>query len=182
VALHGADLAFVPAPRARTLSAMSFGSIPDAVRPFWDAYLATLPADLARAAAARFYEAFHFDDNEPSCNELAALVLAGTKRATTGLLWLLETQEKPLPRAGDLNVVTAWDGTALCVIETSAVDVLAFEDVSAEFAAREGEGDASLDYWRRVHWDFLGRECRRIGRVPDLRMPCVCEEFRVVYR
>jgi len=160
---------------------MSFGSIPDAVRPCWDAYLASLPAERARAAAARFYEAFHFDDNEPSCSELAALVLSGHKRATTGLYWMLEAQHKPLPRAGDLNVVTGWDGAPLCVIETSAVDVLPFEQVSAAFAAREGEGDGSLDYWRRVHWDFFGRECRRIGRAPDPRMLSVCEQFSVVY-
>jgi uncharacterized protein YhfF len=170
------------APHAAGMLAMSFGAIPDAVRPLWDAYLASLPALHARAAETRFYEAFHFDDNEPSCSELAALVLSGEKRATTGLYWLLEALGKPLPRVGDLNVVTAWDGAPLCVIETTAVDVLAFEDVSAAFAAREGEGDASLAYWRRVHWDFLGRECRRVGRAPDPRMPCVCEQFELVYR
>lgn len=158
------------------------GSIPLVARPFWDAYLATLSPEAARAAQTRFYETFHFDDNEASCTELAALVLAGTKRATTGALWVLEAAGKRVPRAGDLNIVTAWDGTPLCVIETTAVEVVAFDDVRAEFAAREGEGDRSLATWRRDHWDFLGRECTRIGRVRDLRMPCVCEDFEVVYR
>lgn len=159
----------------------SVGSVPVAARPFWYAYLATLSPEAARTAQERFYEAFHFDDNEPSCAELAALVLAGTKCATTGCLWVLEAAGKPVPHAGDLNIVTAWDGTPLCVIETTAVQVVAFDDVTAEFAAREGEGDRSLATWRRDHWDFLGRECTRIGRVRDLRMPCVCEDFRVVY-
>lgn len=159
----------------------STGSVPPGVRAFWDAYLATLSPAAAHAAEGRFYEAFHFDDNEPSCTELGALVLAGTKRATTGSLWVLEAAGKPVPRAGDLNIVTAWDGAPLCVIETTAVEVVAFEEVTAEFAAREGEGDRSLVQWRRDHWDFLGRECTRIGRTRDLRMPCVCEDFRVVY-
>ena len=54
----------------------------------------------------RFLEAFHFDDNEPSANELAALVLAGKKRATAALLWCHEMESKRLPRAGDLSIVT----------------------------------------------------------------------------
>ena len=160
---------------------MAFGTIPPAARQFWDAYLATLSPEAARLAQARFYEAFHFDDNEQSCTELAALVLAGAKRATTGSLWVLEAAGKPVPRVGDVNIVTAWDGAPLCVIETTAVDVVAFEDVTAEFAAREGEGDRSLATWRRDHWAFFGRECARIGRTREARMPCVCEDFRVVY-
>jgi uncharacterized protein YhfF len=168
-------------PSSRAPQGASTGSVPPAALPLWHAYLATLSPEAARVAEQRFYEAFHFDDNEPSCTELSALVLAGTKRATTGSLWVLEAAGKPVPRAGDLNIVTAWDRTPLCVIETIAVEVVAFDDVGAAFAAREGEGDRSLATWRRDHWDFLGRECSRIGRVPDLRMPCVCEDFQVVY-
>jgi uncharacterized protein YhfF len=62
------------------------------------------------------------------------------------------------------------------------VDVVPFADVDAEFAAIEGEGDGSLEYWRRAHEAFFGRECKRIGRAPEPRMPVVCERFEVVYR
>jgi hypothetical protein len=37
------------------------------------------------------------------------------------------------------------------------------------------------DNERDAHWRFFSRECRRIGREPDLRMPVVCEQFEVVY-
>jgi uncharacterized protein YhfF len=59
--------------------------------------------------------------------------------------------------------------------------VLPFDDVTAEFAAIEGEGDGSLAYWREAHIDFFTRECQRLGRTFDLRMPVVCEQFRVVH-
>jgi uncharacterized protein YhfF len=52
-----------------------------------------------------------------------------------------------------------------------------FKQVSAEFAAREGEGDGSLQSWRESHWDFFSRECRRLGRAPNEAMPVVCTSF-----
>jgi uncharacterized protein YhfF len=108
-------------------------------------------------------------------------VLAGRKRATAGLVWSFEGASVPLPKVGDLSVVTNWGKTPLCVIETQRVDVVAFDEVSEEFAATEGEGDGSLQYWRQAHWAYFGRECQRIGRTPESKMPVVCERFEVVF-
>jgi len=147
------------------------------VAAFWAAFQAATGA----VADARFYEAFAFGDSEELAASLAQLVLAGRKRATAGLLWALEAEGKRLPRAGDLSVVTTWAGQPLCVIETLQVDVVPFDQVGAEFAAREGEGDGSLTYWRQAHAEFFARECARLGRTASDAMPVVCERFVVLY-
>jgi uncharacterized protein YhfF len=152
--------------------------IPAQLRGFWQDFAATRASD----PTPRFLEAFYFDDNEPSANELAALVMSGRKQATAGLLWSHEKEDKPLPQAGDLSIVTDFAGKPICVIETMKVEVVPFEEVSSEFAATEGEGDGSLQYWRVVHEAFFGRECERIGRAPNPRMTVVCEQFKVVFR
>jgi uncharacterized protein YhfF len=152
-------------------------NIPANLLDFWKAFAATQTAD----PTPRFLEAFHFDDNEPSANELAALVLAGTKQATAGLLWSHEVEQKPLAKVGDFSIVTDFAGSPVCVIETQLVQIVPFEDVTEAFAAIEGEGDGSLAYWRQAHEAFFGRECQRIGRTPDPRMPVVCEQFKVVF-
>ena len=152
--------------------------IPPKIQPFWRSFAESTGKDVT----SRFHEAFHFDDHESSANELAALVLAGTKRATASLLWTFEVTKRRMPAPGDLSVMTNWSGTPLCVIETRRVDIVPYDEVSAEFAATEGEGDGSLRFWREAHWAFFGRECARIGRTPDLQMPVVCERFEVVYR
>ena len=157
---------------------MSAVTLPAAIEPFWRAFRATLDHD----PTPRFYEAFHFDDNAPSADELAALVLAGRKRATASLVWSYEAEMKPRPEVGALSVVTLFDGTPVCVIETRHVQIVPFAEVSAEFAATEGEGDGSLAFWRRAHTEFFGRECARLGRDFHARAPVVCEEFEVVYR
>lgn len=151
--------------------------IPPALLPFWQGFAAGCAAD----PTPRFFEAFHFDDNEPGANELGALVVAGIKRATAGLVWSFEHAGQPLPSVGALSVVTDWAGRPLCVIETRRVDIVPFDAVTAEFAATEGEGDGSLAHWRRAHEAYFDRECTRIGRTPTPQMPVVCERFGVVY-
>ena len=110
--------------------------IPPHVADFWRNY--------ARAVGGvddtRFYEAFFFGDSEELADSLAKLVLSGVKRATAASVWSYEAEGKRLPEPGDLSVVTNWAGTPLCVIETLAVDVVPFNQVTAEFAATEGRG------------------------------------------
>lgn len=131
---------------------------------------------------ARFYEAFAFGDSKPLADALADLVLRGIKRATAGSLWSFEAENKALPKPGDLSIVTDWEGNPLCVIETVSVEIVPFDEVSAAFAAIEGEGDGSLDDWRRGHASYFGRECARLGRTFTQTMPVACETFKVVFK
>lgn len=152
--------------------------VPEPILPFWHAYAATQQTD----PTPRFLEAFFFGDGKVMADGLADLVLAGRKRATASLLWSFEEAAVPLPRPGLLSVVTNFDGGPLCVIETRQVEIVPFEEVTAEFAAAEGEGDGSLESWRKEHIAYFARECRRIHREPHPRMPVVCERFEVVHR
>lgn len=152
--------------------------IPPSIKAFWTEFSANLGHD----PSDRFYEAFHFDDNAPSADELADLVLSGRKRATAALVCAYESAGKPIPKAGDLSVVTRFSGEPLCVIETKKVQIVPFSEVSAEFAATEGEGDGTLEFWRRAHSAFFGRECKRLEREFGARMPVVCEELAVVFK
>jgi uncharacterized protein YhfF len=152
--------------------------IPPELEAYWSAAQRGNPT----LDAARFYEAFAFGDSDRMADELAELVLAGVKRATASLAWTYEFEQRPPPAPGDLSIVKASSGAPLCVIETTAVDAVPFEDVTAEFAATEGEDDCTLESWRRGHAAFFARECARIGREPGPRMVVLCERFRVVFR
>lgn len=152
--------------------------IPAHLSAFW----AEFAEAVGEAGEERFYEAFSFGDSEEMADELAELVLQGTKRATAGALWAYEATEQRPPRAGDLSIVTDSSGRPRCVIETLSVEVVPFREVSAEFAAVEGEGDGSLGYWRRAHHAFFSRECAAAGRAFGESMQVVCERFVVRYR
>lgn len=151
--------------------------IPPRLVPFWQEFSeATGGSD-----EGRFYEAFFFGDREDLANDLAALVLRGTKRATAGAVWSYEAQGKRIPQPGDLSIVTDWSGRPLGVIETQSVEVVPFCQVTADFAAAEGEGDGSLSFWREAHKEYFIRECANAGRTFSEDILVACERFTLVY-
>jgi uncharacterized protein YhfF len=97
-------------------------------------------------------------------------------------VWSHDDEGKRLPRPGDLSIVTDWAGEPQCVIETESVRIVPFCDVTAEFAATEGEGDGSLSFWRQAHREYFARECAKAAREFGEKMLVVCECFEVVYR
>lgn len=149
---------------------------PAAIAEFWAHFIAT-----AGGVEKGLYEHFYFGDNEQLANDLAALVLKGTKRATANLVWSFEAANQRIRVPGDHRIVTDWNHNPVCVIETTQVETTAFEDVTAEFAAIEGEGDGSLEYWRWGHTNYFNRECGRLNRPFSGSMLIVCEKFEVVF-
>ena len=85
-----------------------------------------------------------------------------------------------LPRTGDYTVVLDSDMQPRCITRTTKVDVVPFEDVTADCAAAEGDG--TLAAWKKAHHKAFAAACEEIGRSFDESMKCVCEYFDVVYR
>lgn len=124
---------------------------------------------------------WHFCDNESDANECGKLVLLGEKKATSPSLWGIEQRNEEIPKIGDLDLITNWQGDALAIIQTTSVKIVAFEDISEAYAALEGEGDKSLEYWKKVHWAYYNRELSPFNLAPTLDMPIVCVAFEVIY-
>ncbi len=149
------------------------------VAALWSSYLETLGE--TPETTDRVFSAWHFCDTKESADGLVELVLQGVKRATAGSVAEYEAGTESMPFEGELSVVTDGDGIARCVIRTHRIDVVPYDKVTAEFAQIEGEGDRSLEYWRRVHWDYFTRALKPLGLEPTPDMPLVCEQFDVVY-
>ena len=123
------------------------------------------------------YEAWAFGD---APDELAQLVKNGTKTATCSAYDLYEAEHEPLPEPGAYSVILDARDEAVCIIRTTKVYVTTFDEVTEEHAYKEGEGDRTLAYWRRVHERFLKEELAEIGRSFRGDTKVVCEEFEVV--
>lgn len=128
--------------------------------------------------AGEDYMAWAYGDDPDT---LAELTRTGMKTATasSGPLYALEGE--PLPEAGEYSVVLNSRDEAVCVTHTTRVYTMPFCEVTADHAYKEGEGDRSLEYWRRVHENFFRAELAEAGLEFSPEMPVVCEEFEVVY-
>ena len=144
---------------------------------FWAEFLEKTNRD----ANTRYLECFHFDLNERSANELLALVLAGKKRATASSLYAFEAEGCELPTIGSLSIVTDWDGNPRCVIETTAITILPFREITFAICSREGEDD-SLESWQRGHRRFFTEDGKALGYEFSEDMPVIFEDFAVVYQ
>ena len=132
-----------------------------------------------RSGLAGTYEAWSFGE---APDKLADLVLQGIKTATCSAYDLYQINTEPLPQAGDYSVILNSSEEAVCIIKTIKVYVTEFKNVSEEHAFKEGEGDRSLEYWRKVHESFLTNELASVHKEFDENTKVVCEEFEVVYK
>jgi uncharacterized protein YhfF len=123
----------------------------------------------------------HFSDNAIDANKCVELILKGLKKATSPSLIGLQSRNEPLPKIGEFTVITDWDKNAKCIIKTTAVKLKPFFSIDANYAEIEGEGDKSLEYWKKSHWDYYTRELSAYKKTPKESMIIVCQEFEKVY-
>lgn len=146
-----------------------------ALQDFWDrcrGHVTGLPEELP--------EAWAFGATPEHARELLQLVLDGTKTGTASSLWDYEASGDPLPETGDLSIILDEHGHPQAVIRTTDVTTVPFDEVTAEHAYAEGEGDRTLKHWREVHEQFW-REHSENPRGYEPNMPVLCERFELVW-
>lgn len=122
---------------------------------------------------------WHFEITEDAANYLLRLVLEGKKRATASSLWAYEMTNEPIPKVGEISVITYWDGTPGCAIKTTTVRIIPYCEITYDIARLEGEDD-TLESWQKNHTKFFTAEGKELGYIFSEKMPVVFEEFEVL--
>ncbi len=125
--------------------------------------------------------AWAFGDSPALANELLGLVLVGEKTGTSSARAELDAVGEPMPAKGDLSILLDGAGEPKALIRTTRVDVVAFDQVTEEFAASEGEDDRTLASWRAGHEAYWRRVLPPLGLEFDPSMDVVCERFELLY-
>lgn len=103
-------------------------------------------------------------------DELLSLVLMERKKACTSLY---SSEYENIVTDGIYNVILNSHNKAICVTKNKSLKICDFENVSEEFAKKEGEGDLSLDHWRKAHEKFFQGD--------EKKNSLILEEFHLVY-
>ena len=140
---------------------------------YWQAYLAT--SDAAERSCPPPVTASSPGSPEIA-DELIALYLDGTKTAASGVVEDYAAAGDPLPEVGDHWVALSAGGEPRCILRTDRVQTHAFADVPEDVAVAEGEGDLSLDHWRRVHTAHYAPHLHQWG-LADIEEATIVTEF-----
>jgi 5-formyltetrahydrofolate cyclo-ligase len=152
-------------------------TLTEAQKSFWNSYVNTLstpPVDPTIEV--------NVPGNKEIANELLSLILQGKKTASSSLLKDYEFTGDPLPVVGKYWMVLNKDLEPKCIVQTVKVERIKFKNVTKKIALAEGEGDLSLDYWRKVHIDFFTPFLKDWGVKNIDEEELVVEFFKVVYQ
>ncbi len=149
-----------------------------AIAEFWQRFLAATDRPLDTPQP----DAWPFGDSVELADELLALVLDGTKRATAGSVAEYEAEEEALPQVGDLEIVLDGGMQPRAVLQITDVRIGPLSSVDEEFAHDEGEGDRTRAYWLDAHTSFFERVLTRLGVEFSPDMETIFQRFDVPYQ
>lgn len=114
----------------------------------------------------------------PEAEDLLGRVLDGSRTGTATVLAQLTSAGLDVPRVGDLSIVTDAGGEPKAVLRTTEVEVVTFDEVTAEHAAAEGGADATLESWVAEHEASFGAV---LGDDFSPASEVVLERFEIIY-
>ncbi len=147
-------------------------------RIFWDRYVASSslkvdPTELTVSSGP----CGTFDIT----NSLIELYLAGKKSAASGLVEDYQSTGDPLPKAGDYWIVLDSRENPKIILKTISTEINKFKDLPLRIAIAEGEGDLSIDYWKKVHADLYKPFLKKWGVTHLDEAHIVTEHFEMLF-
>lgn len=146
---------------------------------YWLTYLSTLPKDEKLTDA--FVTAGYAGTPEIT-DGLLALYLAGRKTAGSSVLEDYVLAGDRPPAVGNFWILLSSTAQPSCILRTDKVVKHAFKDVFADIAIAEGEGDLSLEYWRKAHSEIWLPLIHQWGVSDIADATVITEYFTVVYK
>ena len=148
------------------------------VKAFWVAF-----CEQTGVSPDATYHPRTFSDprNSTVTNEIAELARQGEKRGTAHLALDFENNQIPQRKPGEYMMVLNVALEPQCVVRCTNIALVPFRDVSEEFAASEGEGDLSLEYWATAHKRYFVKQLAEWGMEWDDTLEVVCESFELVW-
>ena len=77
--------------------------------------------------------------------------MSSKKTATSSLF----TDDTDIPVIGEESIICYDDDTTACKVKIIDYKIMKFKEMTEDYVKLEGEGDLSLDFWKKSHFDFF---------------------------
>jgi histidinol-phosphate aminotransferase len=130
--------------------------------------------------AARYFLPMSIGGTPEHADEGAALILDGTKTLTSSPFW--DYPDGKIPFVGALSVLLDGARVPRGIVETMRVEIMPFGAVTEDMARAYGEGERTVQWWRRVIGAWYRASAMRHGAVFTDDTPIIWEWIAVVRR
>jgi uncharacterized protein YhfF len=127
------------------------------------------------------YDVVAFGDGAEMATALAELTVAGTKRATAGLVRQFGPDGEPLPVVGGYVVLLDGADRPRAIWRTTEIRIGPLNSVDERFAWDEGEGERTRAWWLAAHRRFFERRAATEGFAMHDEIETMFERFEVVW-
>jgi uncharacterized protein YhfF len=129
---------------------------------------------------ARYFIPMSIGSTPETADEGTALILNGTKTLTSSPFW--DYPDGKIPFVGALAVLLDGSRRPRGIVETTRVEIMPFGAITEEMARAYGEGERTIEWWRRVMGAFYRASAARHGQILTDDTPHIWEWFTVVHR
>lgn len=148
-------------------------------KAYWDQFIFSLSPSLRPVNPN---VSASFAGNKEITDELLSLYLIGKKTAGSSIVEDFLSAGDELPQIGNYWIFLNSKEQPSCIFKTVNIKIHKFNEVPEEIAVAEGEGDLTLEYWRKVHGG-LYNPLLKIWGLKDIHEATVITEFfELVYR
>lgn len=111
-------------------------------------------------------------------DELAAMVVAGEKTASSNAKRLFELNNLPIPAPGDYHIILNKQYKPVVLIQVESVSLIPYDEVNETFAIAEGDG--TYENWDEIHIRFFKEEFAKHNEVFHSKIELICQTFKVL--
>jgi uncharacterized protein YhfF len=129
---------------------------------------------------ARYFLPISIGSTPETADWGAALILNGTKTLTSSPFW--DYPDGKIPFVGALAVLLDGSRRPRGIVETTRVEIMPFGAITEEMAWAYGEGERTVEWWRRVMEAFYRASAEGHKAVFTDDTSLIWEWFTVVHR
>ena len=155
------------------LSSGSLFNLRPAELDFWKSYIESLSEENLPIEPNIFATV---PGGEEKADDLLQLYLLNKKNAGSGLVKYFERENIPMPKEGDFWIVLNSKNEPKLINKNINNKIFKFKDVTREIVIAEGEGDLSIEEWKKEHRVFFTYFVEKY-QIVDLEEELIVTEF-----
>ncbi len=120
-----------------------------------------------------------FGNTKEMADDLANLVMAGEKTATSSLVPVNDHYNRKVSDVGDCYLLLGGNKECLAFLQVTKTDTRSFDSITPQFAKEEGDG--TFECWLEIHQAYYGYQMTLLGETLQADTNLHCEWFEVIY-